>query len=72
MLTECTRLPLAAVIVSVEVPLGADGELATENVDDPEPLTEVGAKLPVAPPGRPETLNVTVPANPFRPVIVAV
>ena len=41
-------------------------------VEEPERITEVGLKLAPAPVGRPLALKVTVPANPFRAVTVAV
>jgi hypothetical protein len=41
-------------------------------VELPEPVTELGLKLPVAPLGNPLTLNVSVPLNPFKAVTVAV
>ncbi len=62
---ECTRLPLVPVMVSVEVPAGVEELVETESVELPEPATEVGLKLPVAPFGNPLTLNVTVPVKPF-------
>jgi hypothetical protein len=43
----------------------------TVSVEEPEPLTEVGLKLAVAPDGRPLAANVTVPVKPFTAVIAA-
>lgn len=37
-----------------------------ERVEEPDPITEVGLKLPVAPTGSPLTLNEAVPWNPFK------
>ncbi len=37
----------------------------TDSVELPEPATEAGLKLPLAPLGNPLTLNVTVPVKPF-------
>ncbi len=44
----------------------------TVMVDEPEPATEAGLKLAVAPAGRPVALNVTVPVKPPEAVTVAV
>ena len=41
-------------------------------VEEPEPVTEVGLKVPVAPVGNPVTLRVTTPAKLFRAPTVAV
>jgi hypothetical protein len=41
-------------------------------VEDPEPVTELGLKVAVAPEGRPDTLKVTVPLNPLEGVTVTV
>ena len=41
-------------------------------VDEPDPLTEVGLKLAVAPAGNPPALNATLPVNPLEAVTVAV
>ena len=68
----CTKLPLVPLIVSVEVPTGVDGEVAIASELVPEPLTEVGIKLAVAPEGRPLTDKLTVPPKPFRAVTVVV
>jgi len=58
-------LPLVPVIVSVYVPKGVPGPVATVRVDDPEPpLIEDGLKLAVALAGRPLALSVTEPLNP--------
>ena len=46
--------------------------VVTVRVDVPEPLTEVGLKLPEALVGSPLTLKVTVPVNPPDGVTVAV
>jgi len=40
--------------------------VVTASVEVPEPVTEVGVKLPVAPLGKPIALSVTVPVNPFK------
>lgn len=69
---ECTRVPLVPVMVKVKVPAGVVLLVDTETVEDPEPVTEVGLKLAVAPVGRPLMLKATFPANPPDPVTVAV
>jgi len=46
--------------------------VVTVRVEDPEPATEGGVKLPVAPAGNPLTLKVTVPVKPPEAVTVAV
>jgi len=38
----------------------------------PDPATEVGLKLALAPPGNPVTLKVTASVNPFNGVTVTV
>jgi hypothetical protein len=47
-------------------------EVETLSVELPEPLTELGLKLAVAPVGKPLTLNATGPVNPPTAVTVAV
>jgi len=42
------------------------------NVDEPEPATEGGLKLPVTPEGSADTLKFTVPLKPFDGVTVTV
>ncbi len=44
----------------------------TDMVDEPEPVTDVGLKLALAPLGSPLAVNVTVPLKPPDPVAVAV
>jgi hypothetical protein len=68
----CVKLPLVPMTVKVLVPAGVLVVVVTVNVDVPEVLTEVGLKLPPAPLGKPVTLKVTVPANPFKALIVIV
>ena len=46
--------------------------VVTLSVEEPEPVTEVGLKVPVAPVGNPVTLSVTTPVKPFRVPTVAV
>ena len=42
--------------------------MLTDRVEDPEPVTELGLKLAVAPEGNPVTLKVTFPVNPLEGV----
>ena len=46
--------------------------MVTFSVEEPEPVTEVGLKEPVALAGKPLTAKVTVPLNPPTGVIVTV
>ena len=57
-------------MVSVNVPLGLP--VVTVIVVVPDPVTEVGLKLALAPPGNPVTLKVTAPVNPSNGVTVTV
>lgn len=66
------RLPLVPVIVRLYVPAGLVALVVTDMVDEPEPVTEAGLKLALAPAGNPLTLKLTLPANPPDPVIVVV
>jgi hypothetical protein len=59
-------------IVSVLEPAGVLALVITVMVDDPEPATEAGLKLALAPAGNPLALKVTVPVNPPEPVTVTV
>ena len=52
--------------------MGVEFEVLTAMVEDPEPETELGLKLAVAPEGSPFTLKVTFPANPFEGVTLTV
>jgi hypothetical protein len=61
----CVRVPLVPVMVSVYVPAGVLLAVVTASVELPEPVTEVGVKLPLAPLGNPLALRLTVPVNPF-------
>ena len=62
---ECDRLPLAPVIVSVEVAAGVVLEVETFSVAEPEPVTEVGLNDAVAPAGKPLTVSPTLPLKPL-------
>ena len=59
-----TRLPLVPVIVRVYVPVGVVDAVWTVSVEVPDPLTEVGLNVPVAPVGNPLKVNPTEPVNP--------
>src|SRR5579859_4759308 len=61
----CERLPLSPVTVSVELPVVVELSVVIFNVELPEPVTEAGLKLPLAPLGKPETLNTTFPLKLF-------
>jgi len=47
---------------------GVELEVLTDSVEDPEPVTELGLKLTVAPEGNPVMLNATFPLNPLEGV----
>jgi hypothetical protein len=47
------------------VPPGVELEAFTVKVDDPEPESELGAKLAVTPEGNPVTFKLTFPVNPL-------
>ena len=64
------KLPLTPVIVSVYVPTGVLVLVITESVA--EVVAGFGVKLPVAPAGRPLTVNVTWPVNPLIGVTATV
>ncbi|MGH9208426.1 MAG: hypothetical protein ACRD1G_18045, partial [Acidimicrobiales bacterium] len=67
------KLPLVPVMVSVEVPAGVELVVETLSVELPEPpLIEVGLKVPVAPVGKPLTLNDTAPVKLLRGETLAV
>src|SRR5262249_43834659 len=66
------RLPLAPMTVNRYVPGRVTAEVDTASVEDPDPPTEAGLKLAVAPGGSPLTLKLTAPANPFDAVTLTV
>src|SRR5438067_2425302 len=68
----CVRLPLVPVTVSVYVPAGVAELVVTDKVEEPEVVTDIGLKLPVAPDGNPLALRFTLPVNPFNALIVVV
>lgn len=69
---ECCKLPLVPVMVSVRFPLVALLDTRTVRVELPEPVIEDGLKVGVTRDPWPLTLRVTVPVNPFTPVMVTV
>ena len=64
-LAEWLRVDVAPVSVSVYDPAGVPAEVATLSVEDPDPVTDVGANVAEAPAGRPETDRLTVSEKPF-------
>ena len=64
--------PPVAVIVSVYVPTGVPAVVLTVMVLEPDPVTEEGLKLALAPVGNPLAENVTALLNPFNAPMVAV
>ena len=44
---ECAKLPLVPVMVRVNVPRAAPFAVLTVRVEEPEPVTDGGLKLPV-------------------------
>lgn len=61
----CVIVPSEPVTVSVYDPPGVVLSVFTVSVEFPEPATDVGLNDAVAPVGKPETLNETVPVYPF-------
>lgn len=60
----CTRFPLVAVIVNGYVPNGVDDVVLTFSVEDPEPVTEVGLNVALAPAGKPLIVKPTALLKP--------
>lgn len=56
----------------VRVPLLELRAAVTESVELPDPVTDVGLKVPVTREPNPLTLRFTVPVNPFTAPIVTV
>jgi hypothetical protein len=67
---ECISEPLFPVIVNGKLPAGVEELVETDRVEVPEPLTDGGLNVAVAPLGSPFTLRLTVPLNPFVAVTV--
>jgi len=69
----CTAVPLVPVTVSVELAPGVAAVVVTVMVEVPAPPVMVaGLNDAVAPVGRPLTVGVTVPVNPFCAATVTV
>ena len=68
--TLCFRMPLVPVMVKVEVPLGVVPRVVICRVEEPEPVTVDGLKVPVTLLGKPLTPKVTCPLNPPEGVTV--
>ena len=69
---EWFRLPLTPVMVMVRVPLLALRAACTVRVEVPDPVTDVGLKVPVTREPNPLTLRLTVPVKLFTAPIVTV
>jgi hypothetical protein len=69
---EWVNVPLVPVTVIAGLPIGVLAVVVMVNVEDPEVVMEVGAKVPLAPLGRPPTVRVTEPVKPFRVPTVTV
>lgn len=63
---------LVPIMVKVNVPAGVFLVVETVKTEFPPPVIEVGLKIPVAFAGKPLTLKVTTPLNPFCGLTVAV
>ena len=66
------RTPLVPVTVSVEDPGSVDPTVVTVMVEAPAPVMVAGLNDADAPVGKPVTVGVTVPVNPFTAVVVTV
>ena len=58
-LAECDSVPSVPVIVSGYVPVGVVVAVETVSIEFPEPETDAGLKLAVAPEGKPLQANET-------------
>jgi hypothetical protein len=67
---EWLSVPLVPVMVTVELPTGVLPLVVTVIVDDPDPLTDVGLNVAVAPVGSPLAVKTVLPANPPEGVTV--
>jgi hypothetical protein len=65
-------VPLAPVILKVNVPREVRPDVRTVSVDTPDEVTGLGEKLAVAPAGRPPNDRATLPVKPLSAEIVAV
>ena len=68
----CVRLPLVPVIVRVYVPMGVEQAALTFIVKEDPENGKPALKVAAAPEGRPETVNVTPPVNPFNRLMLIV
>jgi hypothetical protein len=64
--------PLVPVTLTVELPMVAVVVVLIVSVVEPEPVTEVGLKVPVTPVGNPDTPKFTAPLKPLRAVVETV
>jgi hypothetical protein len=69
---EWFKLPLTPVMVIVRAPLLALRAAVTESVEVPDPVTDVGLKVPVTREPNPLTLRLTEPVKLFTAPIVTV
>jgi len=67
---ECEVLPLVPVIVIGKVPVGAVRDTERVKSDVPDPVMEVGLKLPVTPDGMPVADKATAESKPPEPLMV--
>ena len=65
-------MPLVPVIVRGYVPTAVVDAVETVSVEFPEPVSDAGLKLAVAPVGNPLTLKAAVPVKPFSALSDAV
>jgi len=68
----CVNDPLVPVTIMVELPIGVLVLVVIVNVVVPDVATEVGANVPAAPVGVPDTAKFTVPLKPFSAPTVTV
>jgi hypothetical protein len=59
-------------MVTVYVPAGVEDNVDMLTAELPDPVTDVGLKLAVAPVGNPLAFSATLPLNPSKAVIVPV
>ena len=64
--TVWVSVAVAPVMPRVYVPTDVLAAVVTVSVDEPDPVTEDGAKEPEAPDGKPLTEKLTVSAKPFN------
>ena len=69
---EFCKLPDVPVKVTVYVPDGVEDDVDTLIVEVPDPVTDVGLNVAVAPVGNPLALSATLPLNPLKAVTVPV